>query len=294
MHKILRKAPVVGFVRYSQKIAFSSGAKAKDVFQSDYFEYRFEIFKKITLKSFQQQTDRNFVLLLLHSESMPSDIRKRFITLEEKNSFLQNVFVEDTFESLNNVIADSVEHILFEDDIAVTFRIDNDDAVPSDFIYNLHNFAKRDFVGYTINTPTIIAVKKIASTSFMIEEKYYPSNSIGLAYVTKKAGYKTVMEIGHHHLITQDNPLILLAKSNAVVLMTINGENETNNLNTLNSRIVNKEDFNHYLKERKIENLELDCLRIFTKKRSISETIELFLPPAYYFLIEKIRNIFSS
>lgn len=292
MQKVLRKAPVVGFVRYSQKIIFAE--RERDMFETEYFEYRFEIFKKVTLKSFQQQTDKNFVLLLLHSENMPSHLKKRFIELEGTNSFLQNIFVKDTMESFNEALQNSIENVLFQEDTAITFRIDNDDAVQNDFIQKLGEFTKKDFVGYSISISNISFVKRISEHSYMIEERYYPSNPIGLAYVTTKNCYKTVLEIGQHDLINDEIPMILLAKNTTVGLLTINGENAINSINSFKSIILDKPEFSQYLIERKLENLDLDCLRIFIKKRSLKEILELFIPPVYYFTVDKIKSVFSS
>lgn len=293
MQKVIKKAPVVGFVRYSQFINF--GERERNMFEPEYFEYRFDIFKSVTLKSFQQQTDMNFVLLLLHSENMPDHLKRRFFELEKANSFLYNIFVKDTDESFNQSLAKSIDYISFDEEIAITFRIDNDDAVQNDFIQKLGDFVKSSFVGYVISMPMVSIVKRILNQSFIVEERYYPSNSIGLAYVTDRDNYKTVMEVGQHHLINEDNPIILLAQNRAIVLQTINGENAANLIDSSKAKIMNKKDYKHYLKERKFENLELNCLRILAyENRStqfkIQKKKKLFIPPVFFLLIQKFKN----
>ena len=195
MDRIIKKEPIIGLIRYSQKVKFGNGEKERDVFEAEYFEYRFNIFKNVTLKSFQQQTDNNFVLLLLHSENMPSDYKDRFIELEKANSFLYNVFIKDTYKAFDEAIKRSVEYVSFEKDVVVTFRIDNDDAVQNDFIHKLSGFLKDDFVGYSISMPSLCIVKRISDMSYMIEERNYPSNSIGLAYVSNSGQYKTARNL---------------------------------------------------------------------------------------------------
>ena len=83
MNKIINKAPIIGFIRYSQKINFVSN---RDVFEPEYFEYRFKIFKEVTLKSFQQQKNNNFVLLLLHSENL------ELLNNVKKTNEISNIF----------------------------------------------------------------------------------------------------------------------------------------------------------------------------------------------------------
>ncbi len=272
---MINKAPIIGFIRYSQKIIF--GEEHKNVFEPEYFEYRFNIFKEVTLKSFQQQTNPNFVLLLFHSENMPPHYKERFAELEKTNSFLYNIFVKDTWESFNEVIQNSIDYVSFEKDTAITFRIDNDDAVQKDFIEQLSGFLRSDFVGYIISIPMFYVVKRIENQLYMLQERCFPANSIGLANVTYREQYKTVMELGEHHLINDENSMILLPKSTGGGLQTINGENAVNTIDFAKAITLNKEDLVKYLEKRKIENLDLECLRIYKINHST-------------FLLKKLRR----
>lgn len=293
MQKVLKKAPVIGFVRYSQYIKF--GDRERDMFEEEYFEYRFKIFISVTLKSFQQQTNNDFVLLLLHSVNMPEVYKERFLELERANSFLYNLFLEDTQESFTKAIGDSVQYVSFEQDTAVSFRIDNDDAVQIDFIQKLSGFLKENFIDNCISFPIMYRIKHIAEQFFMIEEFYFPANAIGLAYVTDRKNYKTVLELGDHDLVNNQNSMIVLPKSAGGGLMTINGENAVNTINRDKSIILNKKNLEKYLKEKKIENVDLDCLRIITEEKrsarfSLQNVIKYVMPPIIPFLIAKIKT----
>ena len=292
MKRRLIKAPIIGFVRYSQKIKFANRQKEKDVFEPNYFEYRFTIFKEITLKSFQQQTNSNFVLLLLHSENMPSHYKERFYELEKENPFLYNVFVEDTQEYFDKAISDSVECVSFENNVAVTFRIDNDDAVQNNYIEKLHDFLNADFVGYTVSIPIMNIIKRISNNIYMIQEVYYPANAIGLAYVTNKEHYKTVLNLGDHDLVNDSNGMILLAKCTSGGLQTINGENEINSIDKKRAVSFAKEDLDEHLEVRQMNNLNLDCLRIYPEEKKIVEILDLFVPPIFYLISRKIKAFF--
>lgn len=293
MNKIITKAPIIGFVRYSQKIKF--GDRERDMFEPEYFEYRFNIFKNVTLKSFQQQTNSNFVLLLLHSENMPTQYKQRFHELEKENSFLYNVFVKDTQESFEEAIRNSFEYVTYEKGAAVTFRIDNDDAVQKNFIQKLNDLLKNEFVDYCISIPNMIIVKRIDEQHYMVQESYYPANSIGLAYVTCKENYKTIMDLGQHHLMNDENSMILLGKLSNGGLMTINGENAINSIDETRSVILSKDDLEKYLVIHNIENLDLDCLGIFHEesyfsKISFKRIIGLLMPPVITLIIRRVKN----
>jgi len=294
LNKIINKASIIGFVRYSQKIKFGNRKNERDVFEAEYFEYRFNIFKNVTLKSFQQQTNSNFVLLLLHSENMPSHYKERFFELEKANEFLYNVFMEDTQQSFNEAILNSFEYTADNsNNVAITFRIDNDDAVQNDYIEKLSGFLKDDFTGYTVSIPTMNIVKRISNKSYLLQESYFPANAIGLAYVTPLEKYKTVFNLGDHDLVNNQNRMIVLPKCTSGGLMTINGENEINVIDKTKAIILDKEGLNKYLVERKIENLDLECLRIYQEEKKISEFLELLIPPIIDVLIRKIKTIFS-
>lgn len=291
MDEGLYKAPIIGFVRYSQKISFGT---ERDVFEPNYFEYRYHIFKNITLKSLQKQTNQNFVLILLHSENMPSHFKERFLSLEKENNFLYNVFVEDTQSSFDEALLNSLQYVEFQNSVVVTFRIDNDDAVQSDFIDILSQYLKKDFVGYSVSIPKQYIVKRITEDDYLLQENYYPANSIGLAFVTNKENYKTVLELGQHHLINEETPMLLLENSKNGGLMTINGENAINTIDETKAVIYKKEQLDQYLQQKKFANLELEYLHVFKirKKQSYIKIIALFVPPIVKVLRHKFKSFF--
>ena len=287
----LNKAPIVGFVRYSQKITFGT---ERDVFEPNYFEYRFNIFKNVTLESFRQQNNQNFVLLLLHSENMPSDYKARFLKLENENKFLYNVFVKDTQKSFDEALINSVHNIDFLNNVAITFRIDNDDAVQNDFIQKLSHFIKTDYEGFSISIPKQYIVKRITEDDYLLQENYYPANSIGLAYVTSKENYKAVLELGQHHLTNENTPMVLLENSNNGGLMTINGENAINTMDDTKAILYNEKELYRYLGQKKITNIRFDDLRIFKKENRVSlkKILSLFIPPILKILTLKVKSLF--
>jgi hypothetical protein len=294
MIKIHTNTSIIGFVRYSQKINFGNRKSERDVFEPEYFEYRFNIFKKVTLKSFQQQTNTNFILLLLHSKSMPSHYKERFLELEETNSFLYNIFIEDTQESFNEAISNSITYVPNEKNVAITFRIDNDDAVQNNFIEKLSGLLKKELVGNIITMPTMNIIKRISENSYLLQESYFLANSIGLAYVTNKEKYTTVFNLGDHDLVNNQNTMVVLAKCTNGGLQTINGENEINKLDKKRAITLNKKDLELYLKDRKIENLDFECLRVFHEKKNFSEFFKLFIPPIFNLIFRKTKNYFFS
>ena len=287
-----KMAPIIGLIRYSQKITF--GQSDKDVFEKTYFEYRYKIFTDVTLKSFQNQTDPNFILFVLHSETMPQQYKKLFEQLEAENRFLQNIFVADTAESFSEALNDSKKYVRFDNGVAVTFRVDNDDAVQNNFIETLKRFVDTRYIGFCVNFPTLQIVQRIAHDKFMLEERYYPSNSIGLANITSAENFTTVIQIAEHDQVNTNNPLVLLPKTSSSGLQTINGENAVNDINPHRATIMDSKSMYVYLKSKLFSEMNLDCLQIMElKEESKFEKLQrwsnLMIPPIFAKLVE-IRN----
>lgn len=294
MIKIFNKVPIVGLVRYSQKITFQGGDK--DVFESSYFEYRYKIFMDVTLKSFEDQSNKNFLLVIIHSETMPQKYKDRFVNLEVKYPFLKNYFLQDTAESLKNLLLQTKNLIDFRNRSGLTFRIDNDDAVPTNFIENLCLFLNPPFVGSCINLPNILIVKRVQTDKYLIERRYFPSNSMGLAYVTSENNFKTILDINEHHIVNENNNLILLPKSSGIPLQTINGENAINAINDDASVTFTEKHLQEFLKVNNYDTINLKCLKILTSKKrnSIKTIINLLTPPIFKAVAYKISKFVTN
>lgn len=290
MQKVLKRSPIIGFVRYSQTIDFWG---IRDMFEPEYFEYRFQIFKDITLKSFQSQTNKNFLLLILHSENIPPHYKERFFELERGNKFLKNIFVADTNESFHEALNDSVHYLDFQNGGAVTFRIDNDDAVPSNFIENLGLFLNPAFVGSCINLPNHLIVKRVHADKYLVERRYVPSNALGLAHVTSENNFKTILDINQHHLVNENNNLILLPKQSAMPLQTINGENAWNTINDSVSTAFTGQQLQEFLSENNYNKINLQCLKIlkYKENKSLKDILNLFKPPVFTSIELRIKAL---
>lgn len=281
MNEINKNTPIIGFVRYSQKIKFGNSKIEKNVFEPEYFEYRYKIFMDVTLKSFEDQSNKDFLLMIIHSESMPQKYKERFVNLELKYSFLKNYFLQDTAESLQNLMLETKKFIDFKNSCGLTFRIDNDDAVPTNFIENLSPFLNPAFVGSCINLPNILIVKRAQTDKYLVERRYFPSNSMGLAYVTSENNFKTIFDINQHHLVNENNNLILLPKYSGMPIQTINGENAMNSINDSASTTFTEKKLQEFLEDHNYDKINLKCLKILKgKNRNLVKTIiSLFIPP---------------
>jgi len=265
----MKKAPIVGFIRYSCRASFTRD----DFFRPKYLDYRLDIFKNVTLKSFQEQTDKDFNILLLHSGNLPQKYKDIFRDIEDSNSFLHNIYIPDSeLEGRDyiNAVAGSIEYINFCNDVSINFRIDNDDAVPCDYISRLKNFLKSEFADYVISIPNVSIIQRTHKNKLLKQEKYFPSNSIGLAYVAHKNNYRTIMTLGDHGKVNQKHPMVLLPGRGGI--QTINGKNIMNSLYFGPVCSFDTNSLAVFLKENGYADFDFKCLHI-KKRRLLLETM---------------------
>ena len=126
---------IIGIVRYAIPNAFSGikTVKSRDVvklYEDPYFTDRFNVFYNITLESFKNQTNKDFVLCIYHTDQIPEDKKRLFNKIEEECPFVRCVYVSDDKMPIPEDL---------KEQNMLTFRIDNDDGVPVDFIDRLRN-----------------------------------------------------------------------------------------------------------------------------------------------------------
>ena len=154
--------------------------------------------------------------------------------------------------------------------MAINFRIDNDDAIPIDYISKLKRFLKPEFDNFVLSFPNIAIIQRNKKNNFLKQEKYFPSNSIGLAYVTSKTNYKTIMTLGDHGKINKIHPMILVPGRGGI--QTINGRNVMNSLYFGYVKSLGYEALGTYFSENGYSMFDFNCLNI-CKRRIFTDTV---------------------
>lgn len=243
---------MLGLIRYSVEKPFKSLLNLPDdIFQPDYFNYRFNIFKEITLKSLYWQIYKDFKVLIYHSDKMPQELRKLFVDIEQQHPFIRNIFQPGARIEVPKE---------FMDDALLTFRLDNDDGLPRDITQKLSAYENKAYAGVNIVFPETIAVQKANDDEFFIEDLYYVKSPMAMAYVAK-ASDENICLLGDHTKIYKNFPTLMLPGAGG--LMTINGENCANHLKK--HYIINRCDLQSKLKELNYPEFDFDCLRSIIK-----------------------------
>lgn len=219
----VKKQKILGYIRYS---CYCGYGKDKNIWDEEYLRYRYNIFQEITLKSLDAQKDKNFNIILLHSVDLPEEYKRRFLILEYNRPYLHNIYLKEG-ESLNNVVAQAAyDYLDFSKKSLTTFRLDNDDGLPKNYISLLRRHTLDRFCGYALSLPEITLVQRCGEDRYFTHNRIYPSNSIGLALVSSSDDFCNIMNLGHHGKVCCQVPLLCLPETGG--LQTINGENVAN------------------------------------------------------------------
>lgn len=211
---------VIGMVRYSVSAAFAKDHPDKqfNLWENPYFSDRLAMFQAITLKSFKQQTNKDFILLVYHSANMPDDKKAIFADLEKEFPFMRNIYISGTKMEIPDALRQKR---------IITFRIDNDDGVPANFIEKLGTIYARndnfyDNVAFTI--PRIRKIARISEDRYQTDHSIFASNSIGLAYLSVDG--ENIMNCGNHRLVPYHSRTLFLEGAGG--LQIIHGSNVAN------------------------------------------------------------------
>lgn len=249
---------IIGLIRYAIPNAFADRNNSRNLLQlyeEPYFSDRFNIFKNITLESFKQQTNKNFILLIYHTDLIPEDKKKLFSEIEKTYTFVRNIYISD-----NNMYIpeDLKENMLF------TFRIDNDDGIAIDFIEKLYQVKNSYIENIVVTIPHIHKICRINENKYKIIELDYISNSMGLAYLT--TNNKTIIDLGDHSAVCKKFKNIKLDGNGG--LQIINNYNVANKFrhnadrNRKDEIILSHDEIQKLLVEKNYAKMNLSCIPI--------------------------------
>lgn len=248
---------IIGMIRYAIISDFNNynNKSVNQLYEEPYFSDRFKLFYNITLPSFANQTNKDFILLVYNSNSIPKDKKELFDNIEKEYPFVKNIY-------LNNgsmFIPDE-----FKEKNMLTFRIDNDDGISLDFIEKLQKIKKNYKENIAISIPQAYKLCRTGKNEYKILSFYYISNSMGLGYLSNDG--KTIMGLGNHTKVIENNNSILLEGNGG--LQILNGYNVSNNYKKREGKKYSKElvytydEMKKYLVKENYADMDISCIPI--------------------------------
>jgi hypothetical protein len=179
---------------------------------------------------------------------------------------LHNLYLSDSeTENLGGVLINKTAEYINYYDVFISFRIDNDDALPRDYISKIKYYLKQEFAGHVITLPQIKIIQRTNKNKFILKKTNSYFSSMGMAYVSNKDINETIMHLGTHDKVYKKYPTILLSGEGG--LQTINGRNVANEIPLGHVSQYNDNTLRAFLRENNYPDIDFKCLHIL--KRNI-------------------------
>ncbi|QPH55480.1 glycosyltransferase [Pontivivens ytuae] len=176
------------------------------LFDSKRMAHRFEMFETILRPSLAQQTDRDFRHIALSSTLLPDEHRTRLDTLAAEQGFEvayvgTDMHEEQAFSSTNLVNPADYDRL-------VTIRIDDDDALASDYVERVRSLSALDMDDYSLTFSGGIFLSRFGS-NWRIQRRVKARTACGLVRVVRGSDtFRTVHALGPHKQIERIVPQI--------------------------------------------------------------------------------------
>lgn len=198
------KLPIVGIMRFSlvternrSNFKATAGLPLADnlslILHPERLEERISLLEAMALRSFDHQTDPDFKLIIMTSKSLPKYFKNRLRKIADSRPYIivKTVIPEKS-------IQDAARGFVREfapDRQAITFRIDDDDALFPAFISSLRELAEAAAPSDIITFERGVYIEP-EGQEFLIQDRVFRNIAIGLA--THSNDGSTIFDRGSH------------------------------------------------------------------------------------------------
>lgn len=234
---------VVITIRYS--ILTQQGASAWNIGRDNFDKYkenllseerlarRLDIFKKITLPSLlalniNKPNDIALTVHLLTSEDLPGTSHVALTSLIAEHDFIKIHFYSSQNASLSAAFQ-SYGYSLPDNTLIANVRLDDDDALASDFLQILHPFICDNFDGFVISPSKGYAARLgLENTIHQIKEYKWRMGAAGQTIIQKKLVNNKLISIFNcgNHVRVDEKFLTVLESRNNLFIRTFHGDND--------------------------------------------------------------------
>jgi hypothetical protein len=159
----------------------------------DRLAQRLALFEALPLRCFEQQTDPDFKLVVLTSTLLPKPVKRQLRKLAESRDFLV-IKTAPPDRSLSQA-ASLAARACIDGRRMITFRIDDDDALATDYVASLRALADRAAPGDMISFERGLYLQP-EGDAFLLQDRVYRNIAIGLATLSEDG--RTIFDRGSH------------------------------------------------------------------------------------------------
>lgn len=213
------------------------------LFDKERLEYRFRLFEALTIPSLQAldvPPNMRLHVVVITSEQLPEWAKAR---LREDLAGLSSTVVEVGVEGpkIQQVMDEQAREFVAAQGwqenptLCVTVRLDDDDALDSNYLKALAPYARWRFAGFALSFARGYAAEIDARSTVKLvslHHLYQPKIALGMAYVNVLEGdqwrvrkQRTVYDLGAHNAVDAVVPLILVSDAPRYI-RTIHGHND--------------------------------------------------------------------
>jgi len=171
----------------------------KLLFDPKRLNFKFNVFRKVTLPSILKQTNKNFIWYIYASKFLPNKYKKKLLLLTRRHKQIKCLFIK-SFEEFAK--------IKYPESKYCTVRLDDDDGLNPKFFEYLNKYKdKKD--GTIISSP--YGRKFTVKKNKIVHGKKYYRKKIGLGLA---AIGMSIYHCGHHYKLDQKYEVIYNKKPN--------------------------------------------------------------------------------
>ena len=191
------------------------------LFEPRRMEQRFALFGSVCLPSLLAQPDEEFCGVVLASTLMPEPYKRRLLDLTSDHPNLIAAF--EPPGPVGNAFNAALRGVEVDAPMKATFRLDDDDAISSDYTDQVRPYLREAYAGHVLSLPRGYEVAKLFGRP-RVWTKEWTFGSAGLALIAAGGAVENVYYCGHHLRVSQTYPTIVDGRS-AGYLMTSHGGN---------------------------------------------------------------------
>jgi hypothetical protein len=216
--EVTENTNIVGFIRFSwvalqrsewrQTTGKSPEEIAEILFQTDRMERRFKYFEAVCLPSISLLNTLGSYVVILISDMLPSEYKDRLSALVEP---FEHIMVHQTPpQELNATCLDVLTRAgLLDCETIITYRLDDDDAVFSEFDrYLMTRYGHSKFHGFGVTLPMGVEAQYRDGKIFG-GHRWYRGIGAGLAFVEDPKQMVGIFATGNHTTIEKRYPTVV-------------------------------------------------------------------------------------
>jgi hypothetical protein len=199
--------------------------KKERLFSASRLTRRFEIFEHVCLPSLIAQDPERFGAVVLASDLMPHHFKKRLEVLLSPHPNILPTFEKPQPMPYSEAFLNPLRQLDQVSDVILTCRLDDDDALASDYTKQALEYVNGAHIGHCLTYPKGLQATNVEGKP-RFWESYYPLIGAGLGFIDRLESGKTVFDCGHHQKVWKKFPTIVDGRL-PQYLVTLHDENDS-------------------------------------------------------------------